>query len=109
MRHSTLSVAFLAGAVQSWTPVVVHRRQVLKTVFGGTAAVLLRPREARAADSVPKEAELEKLRLGYARVQYLLNNWDEITTVCSKGGSSDGIAWAEGDGKPGCEPNPTRV
>jgi hypothetical protein len=37
----------------------------------------------------PSAAELEKLRKGQARVQYLLDHWDEETQVCGKVVMSD--------------------
>ena len=50
--------------------------------MAGSAIVGL-PSPAFAA-SVPGPAELEKLRKGHARVQYLLDHWDEETQVCGK-------------------------
>lgn len=59
---------------------------------------------AAESDKVPDEKELEKLRLGYARVQYLLNNWDYVTGKCDAKSAkrSDG-------GGGGCELTPIRV
>mmetsp|Transcript_8514 Transcript_8514/g.18554 ORF Transcript_8514/g.18554 Transcript_8514/m.18554 type:complete len:197 (+) Transcript_8514:43-633(+) len=48
------------------------------------APMLLLPLSACAA-SVPSQAELSKLAKGYARLQYLLANWEQETTVCIKG------------------------
>ena len=36
-------------------------------------------------NNVPSPEELQKLAQGYARLQYLLDNWDQLTTVCIKG------------------------
>lgn len=33
----------------------------------------------------PGEAELQRLAVGYQRLQYLLQNWEKETTVCIKG------------------------
>jgi hypothetical protein len=33
----------------------------------------------------PSPAELRRLQLGYQRLQFLLNNWEQQTTVCIKG------------------------
>ena len=51
-------------------------------VSGTTFALLEGPSMANAASSVPTAAELERLRKGHARVQYMLANWLEITEVC---------------------------
>ena len=51
-------------------------------VSGTTFALLEGPSMANAASSVPTAAELERLRKGHARVQYMLANWLDITEVC---------------------------
>lgn len=50
------------------------------------AAVLLTdaPPALAAAASTPSAQELERLQKGHARVQYLLNNWDDVTKVCGR-------------------------
>uniref|UniRef100_A0A7S2CLI3 Uncharacterized protein n=1 Tax=Florenciella parvula TaxID=236787 RepID=A0A7S2CLI3_9STRA len=57
-----------------------------------------------ASEKVPDEAELEKLRLGYARVQYLLKNWDYVTGKCTE----KNAAKSDGSGG-GCNVTPDRV
>jgi hypothetical protein len=52
------------------------------SLLAGSTIVGL-PSPAFAA-GVPSPAELEKLRKGHARVQYLLDHWDEETQVCGK-------------------------
>jgi hypothetical protein len=41
------------------------------------------------AAGVPTPSDLEKLRKGHARVQYLLDNWNDETQVCGKMVMSD--------------------
>jgi hypothetical protein len=57
------------------------------SVVAGTSVVGY-PSAANAA-SIPTPAELEKLRKGHARIQYLLENWDKETQVCGKMVMSD--------------------
>lgn len=66
----------------------------------------------------PTEAELAKLTLGLSRVDYLLDNWNKITTICSDGSyqkedfdpKKDGARTLEGTGKGGdCEKDPLKV
>lgn len=61
----------------------------------------------------PSPTELTKLQKGHARVQYLLNHWDEETQVCGKLVMSDAerkqIIRTEGAGSGGCEKTPLRV
>jgi hypothetical protein len=41
------------------------------------------------AAGLPTPSDLEKLRKGHARVQYLLDNWNDETQVCGKMVMSD--------------------
>ena len=60
-----------------------------------------------------KSIELEKLRKGHARVQYLLDHWNEETQVCGKLVMSDQerkqVVRTEGAGSAGCEKTPLNV
>lgn len=76
--------------VESWSPGKATTRRNWFEKQAVTAASLLagastvaHPSVANAA-SIPTSAELEKLRKGHARVQYLLENWDKETQVCGK-------------------------
>jgi len=40
---------------------------------------------AKLTKGEPSEKELQRLALGYKRLQYLLDNWEAETTVCIKG------------------------
>eukprot|EP00560_Eucampia_antarctica_P009732 CAMPEP_0197830890 /NCGR_PEP_ID=MMETSP1437-20131217/7503_1 /TAXON_ID=49252 ORGANISM="Eucampia antarctica, Strain CCMP1452" /NCGR_SAMPLE_ID=MMETSP1437 /ASSEMBLY_ACC=CAM_ASM_001096 /LENGTH=187 /DNA_ID=CAMNT_0043433571 /DNA_START=268 /DNA_END=831 /DNA_ORIENTATION=+ len=77
----------------------------------GAATVLL-PQAAKAA-SVPTATELKKLQLGHARVQYLLQNWDSITSTCGSKIMSDNerkqVIRTEGGGGGICDKSPLRV
>lgn len=72
----------------------------------------------KGKDSPPTEAELAKLTLGLSRVDYLLDNWNKITTICADGSyqkdefdtKKDGARMLEGTGKGGdCEKDPLKV
>lgn len=39
---------------------------------------------ASAANNTPSRQELERLQKGHARVQYLLDHWDDVTKVCGR-------------------------
>lgn len=62
-----------------------RQTQSALVAFGAT---IIQPSKARAA-STPAPAELEKLRIGHARVKYLLENWNSETEVCGKQIMSD--------------------
>mmetsp|Transcript_28137 Transcript_28137/g.68525 ORF Transcript_28137/g.68525 Transcript_28137/m.68525 type:complete len:105 (+) Transcript_28137:63-377(+) len=57
-----------------------RQAQSALVAFGAT---IIQPSKAKAA-STPTPAELEKLRIGHARVKWLLENWDLETEVCGK-------------------------
>lgn len=94
------------------------RRGVLKhgggLVFGALSLLLERPGIATAAGT-PEPKELERLQLGYSRVQYLLNNWDYVTSKCGSslgagaGSESKQVVRTDGGGGGACERDPIRV
>lgn len=81
-------------------------------ISGVTLSVLSQPSNAA---NIPSQVELSKLQKGHARVQYLLKNWDDITSVCSKGVMSDlerkQVIRTEGGGGMGnfCQKDPLKV
>jgi hypothetical protein len=56
-----------------------------------TAALLFPtvPRQAWAATSDDSKVIYERVRLGHARVKYLLDHWDDVTSVCGTTVMSD--------------------
>jgi hypothetical protein len=44
----------------------------------------VQPAEAAQTQKAPSKQELAKLQVGYARVQYLLQNWESVTSDCPK-------------------------
>ena len=88
------------------------RRNILESVFLTTTFIVGAVPPAFAA-APPSPKELERLQLGYARVQYLLQNWDSVTSVCGKGVMSDTerkqIIRTEGGGGGACEKTPLVV
>jgi hypothetical protein len=100
---------------------IASRRDVFQKAisFGSIAAsvsiasITSLPSPAQAA-SLPTTDELEKLRLGHARVQYLLDHWDEVTRICGTTIMSDTerkqvIRTEGGGGTDSCTKNPLRV
>jgi hypothetical protein len=61
----------------------LQKQGVTAASFLAGAIVGSLPLPALAA-GVPKAAELEKLQKGHARVQYLLEHWDDETQICGK-------------------------
>lgn len=55
-------------------------------VVTGAAGPLLCPGSAMAAGSPPTAAELERIKVGYAGIQYLLANFERETTICRENG-----------------------
>ena len=89
MRPLLLILPWLATA---WRPAPaparqapMERRAAFRLVGALGLSVAISP--AVAADT-PSTAELQKLTIGYSRIQYLLNNWEDLTTTC-KGIASD--------------------
>lgn len=52
-------------------------------VFASSGALLPLPSPAIAATSTPTTEELSRLTVGLSRVDFLLDHWDELTTVCN--------------------------
>eukprot|EP00565_Helicotheca_tamesis_P005770 CAMPEP_0185728558 /NCGR_PEP_ID=MMETSP1171-20130828/3881_1 /TAXON_ID=374046 /ORGANISM="Helicotheca tamensis, Strain CCMP826" /LENGTH=245 /DNA_ID=CAMNT_0028397279 /DNA_START=54 /DNA_END=791 /DNA_ORIENTATION=+ len=81
-------------------------------IVGGTAAILINAPPSEAAAN-PSPSELKKLQLGYGRVQYLLSNWDAITSTCGTKIMSDAerkqVVRTEGGGGGTCDKTPLRV
>lgn len=65
----------------------VSRRQACMISFSMTH-LLCAPAavHAAAAGPAPTKEELERLRIGYKNIQYLLDNFDQETTVCRENG-----------------------
>mmetsp|Transcript_17812 Transcript_17812/g.37555 ORF Transcript_17812/g.37555 Transcript_17812/m.37555 type:complete len:217 (+) Transcript_17812:205-855(+) len=52
-----------------------------------TAATLLGPAASyAAAGDPPTKEEIERIKIGYENIQYLLDNWEKETTVCRENG-----------------------
>lgn len=105
--HSVLSVCLLGvlcsllemGSVQSFQGVVSNRRQILEQavagasssllLLGGVGVVTSLPSAAFAAATAPvgpTPAELDRIRVGYRQINYLLDHFEQETTVCRDNG-----------------------
>jgi hypothetical protein len=106
------------NGVTAWTTSTqASRRQWLQQqasgILVGAGVASVASQSSLAADNTPTPAELERLRRGHARVQYLLKHWDEETQVCGKIIMSDTerkqVVRTEGAGSGGCEKTPLNV
>lgn len=61
------------------------------------------------AAALPSASELERLRKGHARVQYLLQNWQDITEVCKNNSDQATKQVVRTDGGDKCEKTPLNV
>lgn len=85
------------------------------TSLGG--GLVWSPSRAWAAtnnNNAPSREELERLQKGHARVQYLLNHWDDVTKVCGKAVMTDSerkqvIRTNGGGGTDACQRTPLVV
>lgn len=95
-----VAALLLGNPVQSWpTPPFASRREIIGNIWAASTsasavvAVGLSSQQpalaASATASVPTATELERLRMGHARVRYLLEHWDEVTSVCGTTVMSD--------------------
>lgn len=62
------------------------RRQALSSAAAFGVGNLLWQQEAVAAGEPPSKAEIDRLREGYKQIQYLLDNFEQETTVCKENG-----------------------
>ena len=51
-----------------------------------TSTINSSPAMAAAGTSPPTKEELERIKIGYENIQYLLANWEKETTVCRENG-----------------------
>ena len=120
MRCSTLLGVLLCCIAAAWSlppQQPTARRTVLERAIAtaaGVAWVGSAPRSlAVPPPHPPSPQELERLAVGHARVQYLLHNWDSLTSVCGKGVMSDAerrqVVRTEGGGGGSCEKTPLVV
>lgn len=79
-----------------------------------TAALITGNPYVSVAASTPSPVELERLQKGYARVKYLIDHWDDVTSKCGTVIMSDlerkqVVRTEGGGGGNGCEKTPIRV
>lgn len=111
-----LVASLLVGVVHSWSqkaPAQSRRELLSQGAAAAFFAVAAAPPAAFAA-APPSPQELEKLQKGHARVQYLLDHWDEVTQVCGTAIMSDAerrqvVRTEGGGGTTGCSKTPLRV
>jgi len=66
------------------------RRDWLTSSLITTSGLVIATQPAfAAAGKAPTEAELNRIKVGYEKIQYLLANWDKETTVCLTDGGRE--------------------
>lgn len=63
----------------------LSRRGAISTAFG-ISAIVAQAQVASAGTSPPTEEELDRIRLGYKQITYLLDHFEESTTTCRDNG-----------------------
>jgi hypothetical protein len=72
-----------SDAVHQAESPITSRRQVLVASSATAFAVLMRdPDITHALEKPPTKSELDRIKVGYEQIQYLLNNFEKETTVC---------------------------
>lgn len=61
---------------------VTSRRQLLQHMIAVSLATTPSLATAATTSSTSVDAGLQKIQMGHARVRYLLDHWDVVTTVC---------------------------
>ena len=90
IRSTLLSPAIVAIACIASDALVVNkeglsRREAVAAAFGLAGMVAQAPM-ALAGSAPPTPDELERVKVGYKQIQYLLDNFDQETTVCRENG-----------------------
>lgn len=87
------AVAFAPQVSDRTSPSVLFgqldRRDILKSVGAGTmclTGLVLQTPSVSAAGSPPTEEDMARIRKGYKQIQYLLDNFEQETTVCRENG-----------------------
>ena len=93
-----ITLAIFIAESSAWSSTPTHqresslklnkRREFLSTIIGSTSGSLLilsNSPPANAAASSQEQKDKENIVKGYNRLQYLLNNWEDETTVCKTG------------------------
>lgn len=81
-QSSTSLMMSVNGGVESSG---MSRRTALSTVVG-ISTLVGQTQVSFAAAGPPTKDELERIRIGYKQIQYLLDNFEQETTVCRENG-----------------------
>mmetsp|Transcript_14215 Transcript_14215/g.23548 ORF Transcript_14215/g.23548 Transcript_14215/m.23548 type:complete len:235 (-) Transcript_14215:67-771(-) len=108
----SLLVERFCQQVHGWTsatgpqPQLSRRTALLKGLVVASGSMLVAP---PAMAAVPSPEEIQKLQKGHARVAYLLQNWDTLTTFCGANAKQNKQVIPTEDGNGGgnsCEKTP---
>jgi len=82
-----VSLALLVASAASFAPAPHQRHQTAvhavtrrEAAFGLATALIAFPTMANAAAGPPTKADLDRLKVGYTQIQYLLDNFEKETT-----------------------------
>jgi len=87
-RLTVFAIALLGTLAHALAPQksIFSRRQALSSAAAFGVGSLVWKQEASAAGAPPTKEELDRLRKGYEQIQYLLNNFEQETTICKENG-----------------------
>mmetsp|Transcript_17838 Transcript_17838/g.30335 ORF Transcript_17838/g.30335 Transcript_17838/m.30335 type:complete len:226 (+) Transcript_17838:3-680(+) len=68
------------------TLAAVSRRDALLGSAFGLASLVAAPQMASAGTEPPSQADIERIKIGYKQIEYLLDNFEQETTVCRENG-----------------------
>lgn len=110
MLRLLLSLSFVVLSIPShaWT---ISRREALNQA-GASLALIVAPHSSVAV-TAPATKDLQRLQLGHARIQYLLEHWNTLTKVCrstiSDNERKQVVRTEGGGGTDACEKTPLIV
>jgi hypothetical protein len=88
MMKRSLLFLFAVSSAHGWAfQQGISRRDVAATAFGIGSTMLLAPTlPAAAGGEPPSKDDMERLKVGYKGLEYLLDNFEQETTVCRENG-----------------------
>ena len=91
MKRSRLLILFaaLAATVQGFSvrqSDPLSRRETLAASFGLATLLVQTSTPAQAASTEVTKADMERIKAGYKQITYLLDNFEQETTVCRENG-----------------------
>lgn len=85
MRLQAVILAAIVASTVAFSP-ELSRRDAFATAFGVTSLVANPFQALAAAGAPPTPADLDRIRQGYKGIVYLLDNFEQETTICRENG-----------------------